>query len=128
MLWINAATTVKRLHDRNSRGWWAVAIFVFNRVFYAYYGLFFGLSFGVDISIARELLLVMVAVAISLLATWIVIEMFFVIGTEGPNRYGPDPTSTVTNPPVDLGPKPYGVPDFLVHGAGPTPQSHGRGA
>jgi hypothetical protein len=57
----------------------------------------------------------MVAVAISLLATWIVIEMFFVIGTEGANRYGLDPTSTVTNPPVELGPKPYGVPDFLVH-------------
>ena len=28
MIWINAATTVKRLHDRNMSGWWAVAIFI----------------------------------------------------------------------------------------------------
>jgi uncharacterized membrane protein YhaH (DUF805 family) len=65
MIWINAATTVKRLHDRNRSGWWAVAIFVVNRLSYVYYGLFFGLYFGVDISVAKELLLVMLAVALS---------------------------------------------------------------
>ena len=59
MIWINAAITIKRLHDRNRSGWWAVPIFTLNRLAYAYYGLFFGLYFGVDISAAKELLLVM---------------------------------------------------------------------
>jgi len=57
MIWINAATTVKRLHDRNRSDLWAVAIFIVNRLSCAYYGLFFGLYFGVFISIAEELLL-----------------------------------------------------------------------
>jgi len=54
MIWINAAITVKRLHDLNRSGWWAVAILIVNRLSYIYYGLFFGLYFGVDISTARE--------------------------------------------------------------------------
>ena len=84
-----------------------------------FYGLFFGLAFGVDISIARELLLVMVAVALSLLQTWIVIELFFLFGTDGPNRFGPDPTRTTAIPPSHSRPEPAGVPDFLVCRTGP---------
>jgi uncharacterized membrane protein YhaH (DUF805 family) len=41
MIWINAATTVRRLHDRNRSGLWAVAVFIVNLLSYAYYGLFF---------------------------------------------------------------------------------------
>jgi|SRR6476646_11650404 uncharacterized membrane protein YhaH (DUF805 family) len=121
MIWVNAATTVKRLHDRNRNGWWAVAILVVNGVSYVYYGLFFGLYFGVDISIAKELLLVMLAVALSLLQTWVVIELFFLIGTDGPNRFGPDPTRTAPNPSIVSRPEPPGVPDFLVRRARPRP-------
>jgi uncharacterized membrane protein YhaH (DUF805 family) len=97
MIWINAATTAKRLHDRDRSGWWAVAIFIFNRLSYVYYGLFFGLAFGVDISTAKELPLVMLAVALSLLETRVIIELFFLIGTDGRNRFGPDPLSSVAN-------------------------------
>ena len=122
MIWIDAAITVKRLHDRNRSGWWAVAILVVNRLSYVYYGLFFGLYFGVDISPARELLLVMVAVALSLLQTWVIIELFFLMGTDGSNRFGPDPTRTAPNPPVDSRPEPVGVPDFLVRRAGAAPR------
>jgi uncharacterized membrane protein YhaH (DUF805 family) len=114
MLWINAATTAKRLHDRNRSGWWAVAVFAVNRLSYAYYGLFFGLYFGVDISTARELLVVMLAVAVSVLQTWVVIELFFVMGTDGPNRFGSDPTRILPNSPLDSRAGPAGVPDFLV--------------
>jgi len=88
MVWINAAAMAKRLHDRNRSGWWAVPILILNRLSLVYYGLFFGLSFGVDISIAKELLLVMLAVAISLLQTWVIIELFFVMGTDGPTGSG----------------------------------------
>jgi uncharacterized membrane protein YhaH (DUF805 family) len=123
MIWINAATTIKRLHDRNRSGLWAVAIFIVNRLSYVYYGLFFGLYFGVDISTAEELLLVMLAVALSLLQTWVIIELFFLMGTDGPNRFGPDPTRTAPNSPIDSRPEPASVPDFLVCRVGPLPRS-----
>jgi uncharacterized membrane protein YhaH (DUF805 family) len=43
MIWINIATTAKRLHDRNRSGWWTVAVIIVGRLSYVYYGLFFGL-------------------------------------------------------------------------------------
>jgi uncharacterized membrane protein YhaH (DUF805 family) len=115
MTWINIATTAKRLHDRNRSGWWAVAVVVVGRLSYVYYGLFFGLYFGVDISIARELLLVMFAVALSLLQTWAIIELFFMAGTDGRNRFGSDPLSkAVIGAPTISRPQQHGVPAFLV--------------
>jgi len=127
IFWINAATTVKRLHDRNRSGFWAILILIFDRTCFAYYGLFFELYFGVDISVAKELLLVMVAVALSLLGTWIIIELFFLMGTDGPNRFGADllarvVTGTATNSRSDR----YPVPAFLVHSAGPSPEAPGQ--
>jgi uncharacterized membrane protein YhaH (DUF805 family) len=119
MTWINAATTARRLHDRGRSGWWAVAVIIVNHLSWAFYGLFFGLAFGVDISIAREMLLVMLAVALSLLQTWIVIELFFLMGTDGPNRFGPDPARTTAIPPSHSRAEPAGVPDFLVYRTGP---------
>ena len=113
-LWLNLATTARRLHDRNWSGWWAIAVFAVNRLSYLYYGLFLGLSFGVDISIARELLLVMIAVALGVLQTWIIIELFFLAGTDGPNRFGPDPTRAMRQSHIGSRPEPAGVPDFLV--------------
>jgi uncharacterized membrane protein YhaH (DUF805 family) len=113
MIWVNLAVTAKRLHDRDRSAWWAVAVFAVNRLSYVYYGLFFGLSFGVDLSIAAELLLVMSAITLSLLQTWVVIELSFLSGTDGPNRFGPDPTA-IPDSPIDLRPQPTGIPDFLV--------------
>jgi uncharacterized membrane protein YhaH (DUF805 family) len=122
MFWINTATTAKRLHDRNRSGFWAIPIVILNRLSPLFYGLFLGLSFGVDVSIARELLLVMVAVAVSLLGTWIFIELYFLMGPDGPNRFGPDPLATVSaGTPTNLHPGQHSVPGFLVHSAGPTP-------
>ena len=127
MLWINTATTAKRLHDRNRSGWWVLAVLAVNRLSYVFYGLLFGLSFGKDIPVARELLLVMFAVALSLLQTWVVIELFFLIGSEGANRFGPDPLSQVTTGASTASrPIQHGVPAFLVHNAGLPLGSHGR--
>jgi uncharacterized membrane protein YhaH (DUF805 family) len=115
MLWINTATTAKRLHDRNRSGWWAAAVFFVNLLSYAYYSLFLGLYFGVDISIGKELLLVMLAVALPLLQTWVVIELFFLMGSEGRNRFGPDPLSQVgTGAPAASRAIQDNVPAFLV--------------
>jgi len=122
MLWINTATTAKRLHDRNRSGWWAAAVFAVNLLCYAYYSLFLGLYFGVDISIIKELLLVMVAIALPLLQTWVVIELFFLMGTDGRNRFGPDPLSQAsTGAPSASRAVQDNVPAFLVRNAG-SPQ------
>lgn len=121
MIWINLATTAKRLHDHNRSGWWAVAVFVVNRLSYLYYGLFVGQNFGVDVPGVQILLPVMGAVALSLLQTWIVIELFFVIGTDGPNRFGPDPTRAAPTSAVGPRIESLGVPDFLLHRTGPHP-------
>jgi uncharacterized membrane protein YhaH (DUF805 family) len=120
MIWINTATTVKRLHDRKRSGWWAVAILVVDRLSYVYYGLFFGSYFGVDISTAEQLLLVMLVVALSFLQTGVFIELFFLIGTDGPNRFGLDPTRSAANSSIDSRAAPAGVPDFLVLRTGPA--------
>jgi uncharacterized membrane protein YhaH (DUF805 family) len=125
MMWINLATVAKRLHDRNRNGWWAVAIFAVNRFTYAYYGLFLGLYFGVDISITGELPLVMLAVALSLLQTGVIIELFFMPGTDGRNRFGPDPLASVaTGAPTNWHSDQPSVPGFLVQSAGPAPGPH----
>jgi uncharacterized membrane protein YhaH (DUF805 family) len=113
MIWVNLAVTAKRLHDRDRNGWWAVAVFAVNRLSYLYYGLFFGLAFGVDISIAAQLLLVSTALVLCLLQTWAIIELFFLAGTDGPNRFGPDPAATPDSP-IPLRPQSASVPDFLV--------------
>jgi uncharacterized membrane protein YhaH (DUF805 family) len=128
LIWINTATTAKRLHDRDRSGWWAVAIIILNRLTYVYYGLFFGLSFGVDISIAEELLLVMLAVAMSLLGTWVFIELIFLIGTDGSNRFGPDPLARVPTgaPANSRSDDQHSVPAFLVRSAGAPSASYGR--
>jgi uncharacterized membrane protein YhaH (DUF805 family) len=123
MIWINLAVTAKRLHDRNRDGWWAVAVFAVNRLSYVFYGLLFGVSFGVDISLAEELLFALLAVTVSVVQTWIIIELFFLAGTDGPNRFGPDPTRATIQSPIDSQPEPAGVPDFLVSRTGPIPRS-----
>jgi uncharacterized membrane protein YhaH (DUF805 family) len=125
MIWINLATMAKRLHDRDRNGWWALAFFIFGRLSYIYYSLFIGLYFGVDISIVQELPLVMLAVALSVLQTGILIELFFMPGTDGRNRFGPDPlASAATGGPTDWHPNQRSVPGFLVQPA--EPQRDGR--
>ncbi|MDP1882255.1 MAG: DUF805 domain-containing protein [Bradyrhizobium sp.] len=127
MVWINTATTVKRLHDHDRSGWWAIAVLFVNLLSYAYFGLFLGLYFGVDISITRELLLVMLAVALPLLQTWVVIELFFLMGSDGRNRFGPDPLSQVaTGAPTASRAVQDNVPAFLVRSAGLPLGSHGQ--
>jgi uncharacterized membrane protein YhaH (DUF805 family) len=120
LIWVNTATTAKRLHDRNRNGWWTLAVLAIDHLSYMYYGLFFGLNFGVDISIAKELLLVLFAVCLSLLQTWIVIELFFMIGTDGQNRFGSDPTRNSRKSSAVLRDPSLGVPDFLMQRAGPA--------
>lgn len=111
-----AATTVKRLHDRNKSGWWIVP-FGIAPILLAKAGDRLGDSYPADF-------VMLIATALSL---WGFVEMLCLRGTRGPNRFGPDP-----HPPAPVNRSPRAAPNwdqlrelkFVPHGAGPSPGPH----
>jgi len=87
--WFYAAASIKRLHDRNKSGWWMIP-FVAATGLYGQFGHWLGGSWAA----------VLVGLAVSIAFIWGVVEMAFVKGTKGPNRFGPDPLAL-----VDTGPR-----------------------
>jgi uncharacterized membrane protein YhaH (DUF805 family) len=77
---IGCALAVKRLHDRNKSGWWMLILVAFP----------IALLSAAPPGIPG----VMALVATNVISLWAVIELGFVEGTDGPNRYGPDPLRT----------------------------------
>ena len=80
MIWINAATTVKRLHDRNKSGWWIVP-FIVAPGLYGHFGDLLGTSYAA----------LFPGLASFIAFIWGFVELCFVKGTRGPNRFGSDP-------------------------------------
>ena len=119
-LWMVVAAVVKRLHDLNRSGWWAVA---FYGVPYLYLN-YIRLCFEDNIPIAAPTLVAILSVPVSVLGCWAIIELYFLMGTDGLNRFGRDPLSTVAaGAPTASLPDQSSVPGFLVHGAGPARES-----
>jgi uncharacterized membrane protein YhaH (DUF805 family) len=80
--WISAlAIGVKRLHDRERSGWWIV-LFTFGP------GVLSAAQNSADTGTLASLVLGFGAFAISI---WALVELGFLRGTIGPNRFGPDP-------------------------------------
>ncbi|EJN16213.1 putative membrane protein [Bradyrhizobium sp. YR681] len=79
-LWIYLATAIKRLHDRDKRGWWIVPFFFLP-------GLYNQFS---DLLPDSTWMLAFWLVA-TILWLWGFVEMFCVAGSAGDNRFGPDP-------------------------------------
>jgi uncharacterized membrane protein YhaH (DUF805 family) len=89
LIWMHSAVTVKRLHDRNKSAWWyllygiaPLAAFIAALTVYASGNVY---SPGVH---AMAWILFVLSIA-SLI--WTIIELGFLRGTPGPNRYGPAP-------------------------------------
>jgi uncharacterized membrane protein YhaH (DUF805 family) len=89
-LWAHIAIYVKRLHDRDKSAWWLLV----------YYGptlLLFALVAAspraVDIHSVAPLLVTLVFPSI-LFLLWAFIELHFLRGSEGENRFGPDPLAS----------------------------------
>ncbi len=108
--WCYAAASIKRLHDRMRSGWWMVPFVVAP-------GLFDHL---------KELLADSHAVAVLglvmfVLYIWGFVELYFLRGTRGPNRLGPDPLAPVA--PVDTRPgwDQQSELEFVPHRDGPSP-------
>jgi uncharacterized membrane protein YhaH (DUF805 family) len=79
-VWLFAATTIKRLHDRAKSGWW-LALFLIAP------SLLGKLSGWLDYGPLAAL----VSVLDIGLCVWCFVELFCLRGTKGPNRFGSDP-------------------------------------
>ena len=79
-IWTYAATTIKRLHDRNRSGWWIVPFFVVPVLFGK-----IGDRLG-DSNAAF-----FIGVVAFVLSAWSFVETFCLTGTRGSNRFGSDP-------------------------------------
>lgn len=81
LIWMHSAVTVKRLHDRDKSAAW-----------YLLYGVAPPSLFAVAILVYTNgvfiLALVLFALSIAGLL-WVLAELGFLRGTDGPNRYGP---------------------------------------
>jgi uncharacterized membrane protein YhaH (DUF805 family) len=112
--WVYAVTSIKRLHDRNKSGWWIVPFVVAP-------GLFGRFEDWLGDSSAAAVL----GLAVFVLYVWGFIELAFLKGTHGPNRFGPDPLA-----PVSTGARAASRWDqqseleFVPHSAGPSPGPH----
>ena len=112
-IWISLAATIKRLHDRNRSGWWSI-------VFVIAPALFGKIGGGPDASDTASLL----ALAALPLTIWGAVELLFLKGTKGPNRFGPDPLAPAT--PTDRRPSwdQQRELEFVPHSAGPAAGPH----
>jgi uncharacterized membrane protein YhaH (DUF805 family) len=89
-LWINLALSVKRLHDRDRTGAWVFLQILI--LFVAVIMLVIAIAApGADW--ARTLVWPIGFVAI-VFSVWLFVEIGFLRGTRGPNRFGPDPLGT----------------------------------
>jgi len=75
------AVSVRRLHDRNKSAWWLIPMGVVPPVLQAV-----GSLNSLDSALAVTLMVVSVA-----LSLWALVELGFMPGTTGPNRFGLDP-------------------------------------
>jgi uncharacterized membrane protein YhaH (DUF805 family) len=117
-LWVYAATSIKRLHDRDKSGWWMVPFFVIPGLYQQfgdelddfYIAVFFGLATGV-------------------LALWGLVEMYWLRGSPRTNRFGADPlpkiqTRSRGEPRTSPGWDQQSEIEFVPHRAGPPAGPH----
>jgi len=106
-LWVYLAISIKRLHDRNKSAWWMMLFFVFPGLFDQFADRL-GDSYPV----------IFVGYVSFAFCIWGVIELGFLKGTKGPNRFGADPLAPIdTRPPWDQ----QSEIEMVPHKAGPPP-------
>jgi uncharacterized membrane protein YhaH (DUF805 family) len=108
--WCYFAASIKRLHDRNRSGWWMLPFFAVPSL----HGQF-------EDQLGDSYPAAFIGLAISIAFIWGYVEIAFLKGTNGPNRFGPDPLT-----PVDRGPRwdQQSELEFVPHRAGPPAGAH----
>jgi uncharacterized membrane protein YhaH (DUF805 family) len=79
LVWVGLALAAKRLHDRDKSAWWLLLF---------YLGPVLLNGWGRHAVSGGRVILGLIAFAISI---WALVELGFLRGTPGENRYGPDP-------------------------------------
>ncbi len=79
VIWASWAVGAKRLHDRNKSGWWLLLFYIAPTALQA---------IGNQLESPLSLVFNLPALAIFI---WMIVELGFLRGTDGPNEYGPDP-------------------------------------
>ena len=112
--WFYAVASIKRLHDRNRSGWWMVPFLVATGLHDQFAARFVG-SWPVAL----------VGIAVNIVFLWSLVEMYFLRGTRGPNRFGPDPLAPVSAT-ADTASRwdQHSELEFVPHGAGPSAGPH----
>jgi len=88
-LWVNLALSVKRVHDRDRTGWWIAAMYL--SIIVAVGLGFLTLTQPEGQREPLNTIAVIAIIAAGVLLVWLVIEIGFLMGTRGPNRFGSDP-------------------------------------
>ena len=87
-IWVSGlAVGIKRLHDRDKSGWWVLLFYFGPQVLN-------GLATAAGET--EQILSLLLSTAAFALTIWALVELGFLRGTPGPNRYGPDPLATPT--------------------------------
>ena len=87
--WINFALCVKRLHDRDRSGWWLVwqaLVLVLAVVM-----VIVAIAMHTERMSIWYVLAGAAGLAAVIISVWLFVEIGFLRGTQGPNRFGPDP-------------------------------------
>lgn len=88
VLWMQLALSIKRLHDRGRSGWWMLAFFVLP-----------GLYQQFEDRLPDSYWMLPLSLTVAVLYLWGFIEMGFLRGNAGANRFGADPLAeTETEP------------------------------
>jgi uncharacterized membrane protein YhaH (DUF805 family) len=85
-LLIQVAALFRRLHDRNKSAWWLL-------IFYASPIAVSAMIQAPGSARMPPLLLILLALASLVIVVWCLVELGFLRGTRGPNKYGADPAS-----------------------------------
>ena len=85
MSFASLAVAIKRLHDRDKSAWWLLLFFLVPSILYT-------IAYYTDLTStgAVEVRLILGLACLSIII-WFLVELGFLRGTAGPNRYGPDP-------------------------------------
>ena len=88
-LWPGLALSIKRLHDRDRPGWLIALVYILSVANQAL--TFQAMQSGVVGMMHPDMLRLCVSLLLLVVAIWMLVELGFLDGTQGPNKYGPSP-------------------------------------
>jgi len=84
------AVGIKRLHDRDKSGWWLLLFYIVPSLLFITGAVIFFYGLGAEEagSVIAGTVVYLIGAAVLI---WAIVELGCLRGTEGPNRFGPDP-------------------------------------